>query len=142
MDPAPITFTTTDPISVISLDIERGRMRARLRIREGSRYVDPVIAKTVVKRFPSIDRHTCKNDEGPYFGSVMDHTSTAHLLEHLIIDAQLRDGSTPPDRIFTGWTQWVDEENGIADVEVSFADDLVAARALGQSLTYLNDLLQ
>lgn len=130
-----------DPIRVVAINIARGRLRARISVAPAFRHTDAALAQAVLAVHPSLAHHACKNAEGPHFDDVIDHTSTPHLLEHLIIDAQLRDASTPLDRTFTGWTQWSDEANGIADVEVSFASDMVAMRALDHSVATLNRML-
>ena len=38
-------------------------------------------------------------------------------------------------------SEWLDEAAGIARIDVSFADDLVALRAMRDSVAFLNKLL-
>lgn len=89
---------------------------------------------------PTLGQHACRNSVGPVFASVMKSTSTPHLLEHLIIDAQTR-AAKDPDRVFTGTTQWSAGDGLIAQIAFSYEDDLVALDALNRSLAFLNGVL-
>ncbi|MEE0551284.1 MAG: hypothetical protein UC368_03140 [Eggerthellaceae bacterium] len=91
-------------------------------------------------RVPTLGRHACRNSVGPVFASVMRSTSTPHLLEHLIIDAQTR-AAKDPNRVFTGTTQWSAGDDLVAHVAFSYEDDLVALDALNRSLAFLNGVL-
>ena len=93
-----------------------------------------------LRRAPTLGQHACRNSVGPVFASVMKSTSTPHLLEHLIIDAQTR-AAKDPDRVFTGTTQWSAGDGLIAQVAFSYEDDLVALDALNRSLAFLNGVL-
>ena len=77
--------------------------------------------------------------EYPAFGDVMRETSVPHLLEHIIIDEQVRDESTPPHAVLVGTTAWLDEREGRARIEVNFTDDLVALRALREAVVFVNE---
>ena len=92
----------------------------------------------------------------------MDCTPLPHLLEHLVVDLQVRAESgqwftlpgaaaeAPPsmwraqrsDRPIVGTSEWLDEAAGTARIDVSFADDLVALRAMRDSVAFLNKLLR
>ena len=89
---------------------------------------------------PTLGQHACRNSVGPVFATVMRSTSTPHLLEHLIIDAQTR-AAKDPNRVFTGTTQWSAGDGLIAHVAFSYEDDLVALDALNRSLSFLNGVL-
>lgn len=89
---------------------------------------------------PTLGQHACRNSVGPVFATVMRGTSTPHLLEHLIIDAQTR-AAKDPNRVFTGTTQWNAGDGLIAHVAFSYEDDLVALDALNRSLSFLNGVL-
>ena len=69
------------------------------------------------------------NAQGEPFGAILDRTSLPHILEHLIIDfqAELADRSAAT---FVGTTEWLNEREGLARVEVNFTDDLIALAAL------------
>ena len=101
---------------------------------------DPELITECLRRAPTLGRHACRNSVGPVFASVMKSTSTPHLLEHLIIDAQTR-AAKDPDRVFTGTTQWSAGDGLIAQVAFSYEDDLVALDALNRSLAFLNGVL-
>lgn len=143
-DLSPVASPSNDPadaLMVESIDIAKGRMCVRLRIREGARFTDPRIAVKVMTRFPCVGLHSCKNDSGPHFVDVIECTSTAHVLEHLMIDLQLGDGATPMGSRLVGFTQWIDEDEGIAEVQVAFLNDMVALRALRDAVSFLNGIL-
>ncbi|MDO5790226.1 MAG: hypothetical protein Q4Q30_03065 [Eggerthella sp.] len=91
-------------------------------------------------RVPTLGQHACRNSVGPVFASAMRNTSTPHLLEHLIIDAQTR-AAKDPNRVFTGTTQWSAGDDLVAHVAFSYEDDLVALDAFNQSLAFLNGVL-
>ena len=101
---------------------------------------DPELITECLRRAPTLGQHACRNSVGPVFASVMKNTSTPHLLEHLIIDAQTR-AAKDPDRVFTGTTQWSAGDGLIAQVAFSYEDDLVALDALNRSLAFLNGVL-
>lgn len=101
---------------------------------------DPELVTECLRRAPTLGRHACRNSAGPVFASVMKSTSTPHLLEHLIIDAQTR-AAKDPDRVFTGTTQWSAGDGLMAQVAFSYEDDLVALDALNRSLAFLNGVL-
>lgn len=139
--PIPIPGDPVAALTVESIDIVKGRMRVRLRLREGVRYTDPRIAVKVMTRFPCVGLHSCKNDSGPRFADVIESTSIAHVLEHLMIDIQLGDSATPMGSRLVGFTQWIDESEGIAEVQVAFQSDMVALRALRDAVAFLNGVL-
>ncbi len=104
----------------------------------------------VLVEVPTLARHACVNERGTVFAAVMDCTPLPHLLEHLVVDLQVRAESgqwftlpgaaaeAPPsmadatcDRPIVGTSEWLDEAAGIARIDVSFADDLVALGPCG-----------
>lgn len=102
------------------------------------RFATPALASRVAGAFPDLPRHSCLNDEGRTFGAVMDHTSVPHLLEHMCISLQVG-ASADEDQAFTGTTEWTDPQAGIARIQLSFCDDLVALGAFSEALRFLND---
>ena len=66
-------------------------------------------------------------------------TSVPHLLEHLVIHGQVFDSATPSNAALVGTTEWLDEANGLARIEVNYADDLAALSALKTALAFLNE---
>ena len=99
--------------------------------------------------FPLLPLHACRNQKGTTFAAVMRNTSVPHMLEHLIVylqvkaeDARQRSvqgGEVGANNIvITGSTQWSLEDDLLAQVTVSFADDIVALAACKEALTYVN----
>lgn len=127
-------------ISVESLRVERDRIVAQVRVGD-PRHADttPEIARAAVAARPDLPRHACVNGVGPTFGDVMSRTPLPHLLEHLVVDIQTA-ACTDPDHMFTGATRWTDRRAGLARVEVSYADDLVALAAFRDAAALLNGL--
>lgn len=113
----------------------------------------PKLAARLVARFPALPSHACVNEIGTTFGDVIDATPLPHVLEHLAIDGQVRAeaegavagapaGFAAPSCVYVGTSEWVDEGAGTARIEVSFADDIVALRALGDAVDALNEELR
>lgn len=118
------------------------RIEANVLVAPAFRYTTPALARRVCERFPRLPHHTCVNDEGLTFGAVIDHTPLPHLLEHLVIDLQA--SSEKCDTLnecftYVGTTQWLDEEAGLARVEVNYVDDLAALRAFRDALRAINE---
>lgn len=121
--------------------ITYGRMRVIAVFEpDEARYTDPNIASVALREYPSLGVHSCINSQGPTFRDVIENTSFAHLLEHLMIAEQsmLAAEKGIKDVTFVGNTHWVDEARGIAEVQVSFIDDLDAISALSKSLQWIN----
>lgn len=129
-----------------ALEIERmvvgaGRLLCEVRLApDAPRFTSPALIRRVCARFPNLPHHTCVNESGPVFASVMERTPLPHLLEHLVIDLQTS-ASICSDVSFVGTSEWIDEEAGTARIQVSFTDDLVALRAFRDAAAYLNDCM-
>lgn len=129
----------TDAISVKALTVLTGRLICDVTLGEGvPHYATPALADALTKVFPDLPHHACVNSVGSRFGDVMGRTSLPHILEHLMISYQVREEGAGPGE-FVGTTEWTDEVAGVARVQVSFDDDLVALRALDEALRFLND---
>ncbi len=116
-------------LAIESLRVERDRVRARVRVNDLAHVMTtPQIAQAALALRPSLARHACVNGQGPMFGSVIGHTPLPHLLEHVVLDLQV-EMTDDASRVFTGATRWIDEAAGVAEVEMSYMDDLVALRA-------------
>ena len=110
--------------------IERDRMALLVRVAGGpAAHLSPEAAVRLLQARPRLARHACVNAQGEPFGAILDRTSLPHILEHLIIDfqAELADRSAAT---FVGTTDWLNEREGLARVEVNFTDDLIALAAL------------
>ena len=129
------------PLRAVHVKVRPDRVEVEVAV-AARRYAqtDPELLTQCLRRAPTLGRHACRNSVGPVFASVMKSTSTPHLLEHLIIDAQTR-AAKDPDRVFTGTTQWSAQDASIAKVAFSYEDDLVALNALNQVLLFLNQAL-
>lgn len=131
------------PVVIEHVRVERGRLS--LRVRLDSRFpvqTDAFLAQMAVRLHPALPYHACINGRGPTFASVVADTSLPHLFEHLIIDAQTADPHTPADARFVGTTRWINKASGIAQIEVSFIDDLVALQAIRDAQAALSDILE
>ena len=127
------------PIRVKTITVRTGRIVCDIEI-EDPRYraTSPKLAAFVTNQYPDLPIHSCVNEVGTAFGSVIEHTSVPHMLEHLVIDIQTHETGTPLATTFVGTTEWTDEEAGKARVEISFRDDLQALRAFNKALEFLN----
>lgn len=118
-------------------------MSAFVRLRPNLELTTPEAMEKVLDVFPRLARHSCVNGKGPTFAAVMDCTSWAHVLEHLVIDLQVsahQDRGDQDDPWFVGNTQWLDRSAGTARIQVSYRDDLVALKAFKDGVAFLNDL--
>ena len=126
-------------ITLERITVAAARMSLLVRLRPACpRITDEAMAARLLSDVPTLARHTCVNDIGSTFGCVIASTSLPHVLEHLVIDAQVRACASFTDVTFVGTTEWIDERAGLARVEVNFADDLIALRAVNDALAYLN----
>ena len=126
---------------VENITVGKGRISYVVRLAPDERYTSEDLMERVLEDFPCLSCHTCVNAQGPTFAAVMNRTSRAHLLEHMVIDLQVREfQERNRSPLFVGNTQWVDEVAGVARVQVSYQDDLVALRAFKQAIVYLDHL--
>lgn len=125
-------------MQVHSITVQTGRLVCDIAIPDARfRRTSPGLAAFAMERFPDLPHHACVNAKGSTFGAVIEHTSTAHLLEHVAISLQTRaaaDAAGP----FVGTTEWIDEQAGEARVQLSFRDDLEALRAFNEAVSFLN----
>lgn len=130
-----------EPVTVEHLHLMRGTLVARVRVSPKAHRTNAALAARVAADFPNLPLHSCVNDKGPAFASVMEDTSVPHLLEHLIIDGQVAEEPPGSCATFAGHTTWLDEANGVAQVTVRFRSDACALRALERARSYLNGLM-
>ena len=129
------------PIEVRTITVRTGRLVCEVEISDPHlRYTTPELVERVLRDHPSLPHHACVNDEGKLFSAVIDHTSLAHLLEHVAIDLQTR-ATHDEQAVFVGTTEWLDENAGLARVQLSFADDLEGLRAFRDAVEYLNAIV-
>ena len=144
---------TDAALAIERIAVRDDRLSILVRVPQASaRYTTPTFARCLTQAMPTLPHHTCINDEGSTFASVMDHTSVPHALEHAIIDEQVRltSQAAPPGAEhevaraaapFLGTTEWLDEREGLARVEVSFQDDLLALQALHTATALIRECL-
>ena len=152
---------SADPIRVERMEVRRGHLVCRVAFGAASRVTSPQLMSRVLAAVPTLAQHACVNERGTTFAAVMDCTPLPHLLEHLVVDLQVRAeagqwltlpgvaAEAPPhvagatsDYPIVGTSEWLDEAAGIARIDVSFADDLVALRAMRDAVAFLNKLLR
>lgn len=148
-------------IRVERMEVRRGHLVCRVAFGAAPRVTSSQLMSCVLAVVPTLAQHACINERGTTFAAVMDCTPLPHLLEHLVVDLQVRAESgqwftlpgaaaeTPPsmagvtcERPIVGTSEWLDEAAGVARIDVSFADDLVALRAMRDSVALLNELLR
>ena len=138
-------MTASPKLDLASIRIMPARARLVLSWEPGdSIMVTDALAKAAIERYPTIVAHSCINPHGPSFGHAIRKTSIPHLIEHIIIEEQVgamlaRGGGDAKslERTLVGTTT-LDESKGEAVVEVSFADDLVCARAAVAAVEFAN----
>ena len=132
---------TAVPLRALRVRVRPDRVEVLVAV-AAKRYAqtDEMLAEECLRYAPTLGQHACRNEVGPLFAAVLKSTSTPHLLEHLVIDAQTR-AAKDPNRVFTGTTQWSAEDNLLANVAFSYEDDLVALDALKHALEFLNGAL-
>lgn len=159
-------MSESDSIRLDKVVMSPGRMRLEVSLAFWApRTTDAATAKEAVAKYPTILAHSCINSEGPSFGDVIANTSVPHLLEHMIIEEQLAQaeqpstaqalpvasaaqGATPAavggaaaqSGTLVGTTRMA-KDGKRAVIEVSFFDDIVAARAAARALDELNAML-
>ena len=123
------------------------RIEALVRIADPRyRFTSQEFIEQTLERFPTLPYHACRNEVGPTFAAVMEHTSIPHLLEHLVIDIQTHEyaknnPNAREETAFTGTTQWSAEDPQVALVRVSFLDDLIALGAFKEALRFINQVI-
>lgn len=133
---------TCAPITVERVEIEADRVSVLARWHDGTpRRSNESIAAAVKAAYPDVAAHRCVNERGPRFGDVLESTPLPHVLEHLIISETVADPAVPRQASIAGTSEWADEPHGLARIEVSLVDDLVALRALRSATAFLNHLL-
>lgn len=129
------------PLSVEHIRVRPDRIETTIRVgSEKYAYTNKNLIDQVLKHFPTLGVHACRNLKGRLFSDVMNNTSTPHLLEHMVVDGQTRRAQSE-ERIFTGTTQWSSDDPLLASVVFSYEDDLVALEVLNQCIALLNAIL-
>lgn len=138
------------PVRVTRLEVLRGHAVCTVAFSPGvPRNTSPALLNRVLPAFPALPHHACVNGAGKTFGDVMANTPLPHLFEHMVVDLQVRQAAqrsqsrgAAGERAIVGTSEWLDEAAGIARIDVSFADDMVALRAIRDALAALNAALR
>ncbi len=128
------------PIGIEHVAVRPDRIVADVRVGD-ERYAStsPALVAAALRRFPHLLSHACVNGKGSTFAAVADDTSIVHLLEHMVIEEQVRIGGEGP--VYVGKSVWIDRRRLRGRVEVSYVDDLVALRALKAAQEWLDAFL-
>ncbi|WP_124060418.1 hypothetical protein [Gordonibacter sp. Marseille-P4307] len=130
------------PVRIDRITVRRDRIVCEVSVPDpGMRCTTPILSRRALDFYPTLPHHACINEKGRTFGAVIEDTSVPHLLEHMIIDEQVRRSSCDAAS-FTGTTRWIDEDAGAARIEVSFADDLCALACAKEAQRRLNDAMR
>lgn len=133
------------PIRVQRMEVHQGHLICRVLFDVAQRTTSPELMARVLPAFPALPQHACVNERGTTFAAVMSCTPLPHLLEHMVVDLQVRQDlgrglrqSAP----VVGTSEWLDEAKGAARIDVSFSDDLAALRAMRDAVAFLNEALE
>ena len=140
------------PVRITRLEVRRGRLTCIVEFApKVPRFTSKALIDKVLPAFPSLPRHACVNGSGRTFGDVIECTPVPHLLEHMVVDLQVREMASatlgvpappaPADAPIVGTSEWINETAGLARIDASFADDQVALRALRDAVAALNAAL-
>ena len=129
------------PLTIEHIRVKPDRIVVDMSIRsERDAYTTPGLIASALHRFPHLLRHACVNEKGKTFSAVANNTSLPHLFEHMAIEEQVRlDGRD--EASYVGKTSWTDRRRLKAQVELSYADDLIALRALKNAQEWINEEL-
>ena len=128
-------------ISIEHMTIRPDRVIAEVRVgSERCAYTTPSLVVEALAFSPPAAPFV-RERQGPTFSAVADDTSLPHLLEHMVIEEQVRlDGRESAS--YVGKTSWTDRRRLRARVEVSYSDDLVALQAFKTAQEWLNEALR
>ena len=80
-----------DAVRIDRLVVKRDRVVCDLSLSsECPRTTTPAIAARAVAVLPTLPEHACVNERGDTFGDVIASTPVPHLVEHMVVDLQVR----------------------------------------------------
>lgn len=129
-------------IQVDSITIKKFRIICFVTI-NGDKYSNAQIKTKLLELMPSLANHKCKNENNVSFFDVMDNTSLAHILEHMIIDLQISyssSNSSLSSQAIMGTSEWIDENQGKAKIEFNYFNDIDALRAIKEAQEIINKI--
>ena len=123
-------------IEITNIVVKKFRIICIVKL-NSQKYSNAEIKEALLKAMPNLAFHKCKNISGDNFETVMNSTSLAHILEHMIIDIQ----SKHTNEVLLGTTEWIDKSKGLAKIELSYTDDLVCLSAIQEAQNLLNKIM-
>ena len=72
------------------MEVHRGHLVCLVSFADAPRVTSASLMRRVLPAFPMLPQHACVNERGAMFAAVMDCTPLPHLLEHLVVDLQVR----------------------------------------------------
>lgn len=72
------------------MEVHRGHLVCLVSFAGAPRVTSASLMRRVLPAFPMLPQHACVNERGTTFDAVMDCTPLPHLLEHLVVDLQVR----------------------------------------------------
>lgn len=72
------------------MEVHRGHLVCLVSFTGAPRVTSASLMRRVLPAFPMLPQHACVNERGTTFAAVMDCTPLPHLLEHLVVDLQVR----------------------------------------------------
>lgn len=89
--PTEVPPTETQPIRITRLHVRNDRVVADIALAPSApRYTSPELVAHVLSAYPNLPKHSCVNERGTTFALVMNNTPVPHLLEHMVVDLQVR----------------------------------------------------
>ncbi len=80
------------PIRVVRVEVLRGHLVCTIQLDTAiPRTTSPQLIASILPACPNLARHACVNECGNTFAAVIDHTPMPHLLEHMIVELQVRE---------------------------------------------------
>ena len=124
------------PVQITNIVVKKFRIICTVQLTK-LKYSNEVIKSALLEKMPTLAAHKCKNSKGKDFTEVLSSTSLAHVLEHMVIDIQ----SENTNDVLMGTTQWIDENSGVAKIELSYTDDVVCISAIKEASELLNQFI-
>lgn len=104
-------------------------------------FSNEVFAQALLLERPKLALHKCKNSNGDMLTDTINHTSLAHIFEHIVIDLQVESAPQDSTFAFLGTTEWTSSDHTHAQVQCNFQDDILAISACKDALALLNKLV-
>lgn len=130
-------------ISVKSINVKKFRIVCIVEVANNYLYSNDKIKDKLLKICPTLLYHKCKNSHNNNFIDELGSTMLPHVFEHLIIDLQIKELSNKTitcNQQILGTSQWINKDNGLAKVELSYVDDLLALKAIKEAQEIINSL--